>query len=488
MRNALILFLLLICSVSYSDNINGTWKGKGYLADSDPIGIEFHVLTKNDSIISVSLKEPISFLLADSNFNGTDLHIQSPDWLIESQNKHLLEKQLKGEKVTFYQEIKFDGTLTENKNHLKGEFTYLGKVYQADLYRGDQPIYRPQEPKKPYPYISEDIQFINKKDSIVLAGTLTLPAKEGKFPAVILKGGSLPANRDRESHFHKSFLVLADYLTKHDIAVLRYDDRGIGKSTGNFYSSTLDDFSEDLIAGYEFLASRKEINNEDIGLMGHSEGGVVVSMAANQCLAIKFVVMLGGPGIPFSENVVLQTELKYQYGDLTKEEFDLQTKLNERTFPLKDSILISKEMLDVLLSSKDGLREIYLGSSKCNTGKRGFLKWHYNELIKTRNNAHFLSSLDVIPAHYHEKLTCPVLYLIGTNDLLVPTTVNLEAIRQALIKAGNKDYEIVELEGLNHNFQECKIGSIKEALTLEQTFSPKALELITHWIEDHVEK
>ncbi|HET6556981.1 MAG TPA: alpha/beta fold hydrolase, partial [Prolixibacteraceae bacterium] len=487
MRNALILILLLISSVCYSDDFSGSWKGKGYSVELDTIEIAFYVSSKKDSIISVTLKEPISFMLADSSFNGTDLHMQSPDWLIKSQNKHLLKKQLKGEKVTLYQEIKFDGALTDNKNHLKGEFTYLGKVYQADLYRGEQPIFRPQEPKKPYPYRCEEVKFLNKKDNVVLAGTLTMPAKEGKFPAVILKGGSIPINRDGEVHFHKTFLVLADYLTRNGIAVLRYDDRGIGESKGDFFASTLDDFSEDLIAGYEFLASRKEINSEEIGLMGHSEGGVVVSMAANQCNVIKFVVMLGGPGIPFSENAALQTELKYKYGDLTKEQFDLQTKLNERTFHLKDSNLISKEMLAVMLSSKDGLMNIYLDSSKSNTEKRGFLKWQYNELIKTRNNAHFLSSLDVVPADYNEKLTCPVLYLIGTNDMLVPAKVNQEAIRQALTKAGNKDYKIVELVGLNHNFQECKIGSIKEASTLEQTFSPKALEQITQWIEDHVE-
>lgn len=450
-----------------------------------PIPIQINVMVQKDTTIGAFLSmETEYYQLTDSSFYGTDLHLQTSKEHMSIRNKNLM---LKNKPTSLFQEIKFNGAIAANKNQLNGQLIRDGEVFEVELFREGKPIFRPQEPQKPFPYYSENVKFTNKKDSVVLSGTLTLPNKEGKFPAVILRGGSLPNNRDGESNFHRFFLVLSDHLTRHGIAVLRYDDRGIGKSTGDFWESTVDDFSEDLLAGYEFLASRKEIKNEEIGLIGHSEGGLVVSMAASQCNAIQFVVMLGGLGIPFRKNAAIQRELRYKCGDITKEGLDFQNRLNEKTFLLMDSHLSSKEIFDSLYSFKDEFMEIDSDSIPKNQKRITPLSLIFTNLLKRSTSPKNIYSLNIRPSEYFEKLTCPVLSLTGTNDMQVPAKVNQEAIRQALIKAGNTDYKIVEIEGLNHSFQECKTGSIKEALTLEQTFSPKALDIMTMWILDHVE-
>lgn len=488
MKNALVLILLLLSSVCYCDILRGTWKGKGYSADFDTIKIEFTVMRQKDSIIGVFLTEPTYFSLADSSFNGTDLHLISSKLQLRNRNKALLEKKAKGEQVTLYEEIKFDGVLTLDKNHLKGKFTYLGKVYQADLYRGNYTAFRPQELHEPFPYESEHIKFINKKDSVVLYGTLTKPNKKGKFPAVILKGGGSPTNRDAEGNNHKPYLLLADYLTRHGIAVLRYDDRGIEKSTGNFWNSTALDFAGDLNAGFEFLASRNDIKSDQIGLLGQSEGGMVASMAASQNKDFKFVVMLAGPGIPLREVFAFQLEEFYKAGDLTKTTYDFRKHINIQINKFVDQNMNSKAIIDSLEYYRNELIRLTVDSTPENPEIEFYKSLTFIIGLNQKGCMHNLFNLKVNPADYMEKLTCPVLSLNGSYDQRVDAKINQQAIRQALIKAGNKDFTIVELEGLNHSFQECKIGTIKEAQTLEQTFSPKALEIITQWIEEHVEK
>lgn len=487
MKYYLLLFLLIISTLSNADNFRGKWKGQGQCGDST-IQITLNVIIQKDTIISAFLMEPAFFPITDSIFNGTDLHLQSSKFQVQNRNRKLLEKKAKGEIVTLCQDLKFEGGLTANLNQLSGEFTYLGKVYHAELFRGNQPLYRPQEPRKPYPYYCEDVKFTNKKDSVLLAGTLTLPQKEGKFPVVILKSGSMPMNRNGEdAGYHQHFLAIADYLTIHGIAVLRCDSRGVGKSTGNFWQSTAVDFADDLQAAYEYLSSRKDIKGEEIGIIGHSEGAMVAAMAASQTNNFKFIVMLGGPGVPLRNVFDMQRESKYKCGDFSSKEYERLKKDYEKLTQLVDQNMEQKFIYNAMVDYKKKVDTAQIDLS-LDTDQNLLKESSSMFILRTITSPHDLFNLKVDPAEYISKLTCPVLSLNGSNDLLVDAKTNQQAIRQALIKAGNKDFKIMELEGLNHSFQECKTGAAKESLSSEQTFSPKALEIITQWIKEHVEK
>lgn len=181
-----------------------------------------------------------------------------------------------------------------------GTFKQGGQEFSMDLSREEIEkvvVKRPQEPTEPYPYYSEDVTFKNATADISLAGTLTLPKKKGKYPVVILISGSGPQNRDCDLLGHKSFLVISDYLTRNGIGVLRYDDRGVEESTGDFDNATSADFATDVESAVEYLKSRKEIDKKNIGLVGHSEGGLIAPMVAAESEDIAFIVLLAGTGI-----------------------------------------------------------------------------------------------------------------------------------------------------------------------------------------------
>jgi len=485
MKFSSFIVLLFMSTISFSQEFRGIWKGEFQDLDST-IQIGMNVMVQKDTMIGAILWEPTMCILSDSNFYGGTLHLKTTKKQIAERNENLKKRALaEGDKIklNIYNEIKFNGELANNKNQLNGELSLDGKIFPVELFRSDKPIFRPQEPKKPYPYYSEDVEFRNKKDSVVLAGTLTLPNKTGKFPAVIIQSGSNPLNRNGESNYHKPTLLLADYLTRNGIAVLRYDSRGIGKSTGNFDESTAANLAGDLIAGYQYLASRKEINDQKIGLIGHSEGGMVAAIAASQSNEFNFVVMLSAPGIPLRDGFKIQRELNFKNGDLSENLTDFFKKLDSEVENLLDQNMNSREIFNILNKSKYPEFDFSSDIPDDNFNK----KIMFSLILGKLTSPHYLFNLKVNPSDYIEKFTCPVLSLNGSNDMQVPAEINQKAIRQALIKGGNKDFKIMELSGLNHSFQECQTGSFKESSTLEQTFSPKALEIITDWIKTHVE-
>jgi alpha/beta superfamily hydrolase len=170
------------------------------------------------------------------------------------------------------------------------------------VYLDNQVVKRPQNPLVPYPYYSEEVRFPNDSGNVTLAGTLTLPSKSGKYPVVVLISGSGPQNRDEEILDHKPFLVLADHLTRNGIGVLRYDDRGVGQSTGKFETATSLDFSYDAESAVQYLKTRKDIDTTEIGLMGHSEGGLVAPMVAARSRDIAFMVLLAAPAMELKKH------------------------------------------------------------------------------------------------------------------------------------------------------------------------------------------
>jgi fermentation-respiration switch protein FrsA (DUF1100 family) len=377
--------------------------------------------------------------------------------------------------------ITYEGLFDSDQN-IKGTFKQGPYTFPLDLTK-DIPekeiVTKPQDPVKPYPYMSEDIFFENKKAGITLAGTLTLPFEDGQYPVVILISGSGPQNRDSELLGHKPFLVLSDYLTRNRIAVMRYDDRGTASSKGNFQSATSADFASDVEAGIEYLKTRKEINKASIGLIGHSEGGLIAPLVASNSKDVAFIVLLAGPSIPGDQILLLQQELIGRATGVSEQDIAKSKKDNEACFSMikkaNDQSKVKAELIQYItqMLENDPNPKIPAGMTK-----ETFMETQVSQL--TSPWMQFFLTYDPQPAL--SKVKCPVLALNGEKDLQVPPKENLSAIKAALKKAKNKNVTIKELPGLNHLFQESNTGAPSEYAEIEQTFSPIALVEILNWV------
>ncbi|WP_294142990.1 alpha/beta hydrolase [uncultured Sanguibacteroides sp.] len=370
--------------------------------------------------------------------------------------------------------VEYTGKLNE-KGEIEGTFEQMGYTSFLLFVPGDGNV-RYQEPKEPYPYRVEEVFFENKKDSVRLAGTLTLPEGKRNFPVVVLISGSGPQNRDEEMMGHKPFWILADYLTRQGIGVLRVDDRGVGASTGNFGTSSLWDFASDADAAVNFL--RRERKIRQIGLVGHSEGGCVAPIVADRNKHVSFIVLLAGPGIRGDQLILLQKALIGKaYGmdpKLAEKIGDLDRTIFNRIIASDDP---EKERDSITaLVSRFAHEHLFL-----KPGNMSVERW-----IQVQVDGCLVPSYTALlrydPYPILKKVKCPVLALNGEKDLQVPADVNLEAIRKALTEGKNKRFEIKKLPGLNHLFQECTTGTPREYGVIEQTFSPLALEEISKWI------
>jgi uncharacterized protein len=372
-------------------------------------------------------------------------------------------------------------TGTTDGNLIRGTFTQNGQKFPLEF--GRAPIEklvprRPQEPKEPYPYTAEDVTFFNVRDSITLAGTLTFPAGGGKFPVVILISGSGPQNRNEELMGHKPFLVLADHLTRNGIAVLRYDDRGVGKSKGNFNKATTADFANDVDAAVAYLKTRKETDRKKIGLIGHSEGGIIAPMVAARNGDVRYIVLMAGPGVKGKDILELQVELMGKAGGATEADAKKEAKqIREITDILTmngDSSVISSAFWAYINNAYANLPDSI---------RKQVSRPQYAMQYARLNTPWMKYFLSYDPATALEKINIPVLALNGSKDLQVWAPQNIPAIEKALKKAGNRNYVVKELPGLNHLFQECKTGGSDEYGEIEQTLSPVLLAEITAFIK-----
>jgi pimeloyl-ACP methyl ester carboxylesterase len=366
---------------------------------------------------------------------------------------------------------RFDGKIAADLGSIEGTFTQAGAPLPLKLTRvKDQSQLeprRPQIPVKPYPYREEEVRYINRTAGNTLAATLTLPPGKGPFPAVLLISGSGPHDRDESLMGHKPFLVLADALTRKGIIVLRADKRGIGQSTGNYAAATIADFATDAAAGVAYLKTRAEVDLRKIGLVGHSEGGVVAPMTAATDPGIAFIVMMAGDGVPGDRIIVEQGRLLNETSGASKEK-------------LTEYALKQQQLLTLVETEKDAATlETKLHAE---LAAQGVPESQVAADLQTLTSPWFRYFLSYDPATALRKLTCPVLVLNGSKDLQVPPAQNLPAIRKALEEAGNQHAEIDELPGLNHLFQTAKTGSPAEYAQIEETLSPVALDKIASWI------
>ena len=325
---------------------------------------------------------------------------------------------------------------------------------------------RPQNPMKPYPYHDEDVSYENKAQNVTLAATLTIPQGKGPFPGVVLITGSGPQDRDETLLGHKPFLVLSDYLTRHGIAVLRADDRGVGKSTGIFAKGTTADFATDAEAGVAYLKTRPEIDSHRIGLVGHSEGGVIAPMVAARNKDVAFIVMMAGTGVRGDQILPAQREaIEIAMGKSPEEA--AKNEANEKEMlrlveTEKDDAVLQKELKEKMAGE---VPEAQIGLQ-----------------ISQITSVWFRYFLTYDPATALRKVTCPVLAINGSLDKQVLPSQNLPPIRKALADAGNQHVEVDEMPGLNHLFQTAKTGSPVEYSTIEETMSPVALDKMATWI------
>ena len=370
--------------------------------------------------------------------------------------------------------LSFEGNLSD-ANTIEGTFQQGGLTLPLVLKKKTEEtkeIKRPQDPKTPLPYYSEEIIFKNNKAGITLAGTLTLPEKEGKFPAVVLISGSGPQNRDEELMGHKPFLVLADHLTRQGLAVLRYDDRGTAASEGNFARATTYDLADDAAAAFDYLQSRKEIDTNKTGLIGHSEGGIIAPLLASENTAIRFVVLMAGPSLRGDQLLLLQKE-------------KIETAMGAPAAKVKSNREIFAGIYAMIIENK-------LQGKALSSTIDAHLQKNYDQLLPTAQrqqavkqitNPWMLVMIRLDPAVYLKKLNCPTLALYGSKDLQVPAKENIETLKKIKLQTGKNNIDIVELNNLNHLFQECENGLVSEYGKIEQTISPVALESISMWLK-----
>ena len=386
--------------------------------------------------------------------------------------------------------LRFRGTLNDSGDTAEGTWSQGGRSIPLTLKRQAHEYKnanvwanRPQRPVGPFPYDSEEVTFENQAESVTLAGTLTLPRGTGRHPAVVLISGSGPQDRDQSVMEHKPFLVLADYLTRRGIAVLRYDDRGTAKSTGRFGPATSEDLARDVGAAVAFLAGHQRINTKEIGLVGHSEGGLIAPMVAGARNDVAFLVLMAGPGVDGATILLSQAETTLRANGAGESDIQRLTALNRAAFAAAIRNLPEPEfMAHVEPTIQEVTRDIpEAGREAAVTALRQEMR---NAALPLKGPwTRYFMAYDPRPAL--RRLQRPVLAITGTKDTQVLASLNVPGIRQALTEGGNKDFEIVELEGLNHLFQMSQTGSMNEYVTIQETFNPAALKVIGDWIARH---
>ena len=371
--------------------------------------------------------------------------------------------------------MKFSGKW-QGTDKIQGTFVQGGLTLPLELMRvdGEVALSRPQEPKPPCPYRVEEVTFENTKAGVTLAGTLTLPEKGERYPVVVLISGSGPQDRDSEIVGHKPFLVLADYLTRQGVGVLRFDDRGVGKSSGDFGMATTLDFADDVEVAVNFLKNDRKVRN--IGLIGHSEGGMIAPLVASRSKDVAFIVLLAGPGLRGDRILLEQQKEMGRVTGATVGELDYSAGVNQRCFDIVLASESSQEAEPLLKAYMDSLN--LTGKLPVNMrDERGAELWRKQVLSPWM---YFFVKYDPFPVLKDVK--CPVLALNGSNDLQV-LPENLGIIRKGLEAGKNRNVTVKELPGLNHLFQTCESGSPALYGTIEETFSSVALQEIGDWIK-----
>ncbi|PZD77599.1 S9 family peptidase [Mesonia sp. K7] len=445
-----IAFVLNISAQEKTTNaIEGDWKGT-LDAMGAKLRLVFHI-SKADDVYKVSMDSPDQgvkdFPLQQISYANDTLKIAHPAMMMT-----------------------YTGILKADK--IEGDYAQGGMTFPMNLERGTVELKRPQTPKKPYPYNEEEVSILNHKDQVILAGTYTTPRDKKDFPVAILISGSGPQDRDETLFEHRPFLVLADHLTKNGIAVLRYDDRGIAQSTGDFAKATSYDFANDVKAIISFLKVTKDIPSNKIYLVGHSEGGMIAPIVNASEKNLGGLVLMAAPGVAIEQLFVKQQYDLYSKSGMPISAVDSITKNNKGFYEILNSV----EKSEIELAFRTYGKSIKMSDIEI------------EEQLQVANDAWFYNFITFNPQAYLQKVNVPVLAINGGKDLQVDADMNLAGIENALKISGNKAYEIKKYDNLNHLFQEAETGLPQEYGKIEETLSPEVLHKIANWINERHSK
>lgn len=379
--------------------------------------------------------------------------------------------------------VVFEGTMTADGSAITGLFKIGPDSLALELRRAEAvpEMRRSQDPQKPYPYDEIEVKFPNAVAGIELAGTLTFPREIGPFPAVVLISGSGPQDRDSTLAGHRTFLVLADYLTRRGIAVLRYDDRGCGKSGGSFHLANTADFAADALAAWEFLKRHDRIAPGRIGLIGHSEGALAATIIGPRQPEIAFMVFLAGSGIPGKQLLLSQIAAMARGRGVSEAALAKELRLNEcllrvigqQDDPLRAESEMQREASRFLAGINEAeMKELNVSSESLHQDIKAMIA----DFPWTRFIAAYDPAVDLGSIH------CPLLALNGDKDTQVLADIHLPAIEKALRSGGNKEVTIEKMPGLNHLFQTAQTGLPREYGKIGETISPMVLQRIGDWI------
>jgi fermentation-respiration switch protein FrsA (DUF1100 family) len=461
LRAAALLFAITFLPVAYTQTpatapaVDGAWLGTLHAGAANP-RIIFHI-TSSPSGLSATLDSP------DQGIRGLPTNsttLTGNTLTINAENLH----------------ITYTGTLSLNNTILTGTWSQSAHTFPLTLTHVTNPAElaapkRPQDPTPPFPYKSIDVTYANPIGNDTLAATLTIPPGSGPFPAVLLIPGSGPHDRNETIFDHKPFLVLADYLTRHGIIVLRADDRGVGHSTGSLTAATTADLATDAEAGLAFLHSRPEVDAHRIGLIGHSEGGIIAPMVAAHNKTVAFIVLLAAPGVPGSQLIPEQVRLLALASGLSS------TLANQ-------AFTDETKLIDLALQAEKNPQDAATFDQQLRTQFATVLPANrIDSSVKIFSSPWFRFFLSYDPATALRHVTCPVFALNGSKDIQVSATQNLPAIRAALAAAGNTRVVTTEIAGLNHLFQPAGTGGPTEYAQIETTIDPEVLSEVSNWIK-----
>jgi uncharacterized protein len=341
--------------------------------------------------------------------------------------------------------------------------------------------------EEPVPYIVEEVTFEN--GDVTLAGTLTLPEGDGPHPAVALMTGSGPQTRDEiVVPGFPIFELIADHLTRHGIAVLRYDDRGVGESTGDYQAASVQDLASDGQAAVAYLRSREEINADQVGVLGHSEGGIYAAMlGADPDSGVAFIVSLAGTAVNGLDMLKEQNRLIMAAAGLPEDVIDTQLAYLDSAYPLvqaRDWDGLEQLTYDTTLEQWDLLSE----EEQAGLGgdAEAYARQATDSFMAGYAAEWFATLLEYDPGEDWARTTVPVLAIFGGKDTQVSAAQNLPAMESALVAADNQDFEIVTLPEANHLFQTADTGGLEEYGTLPPAFTPDLLPTISDWLLERV--
>ncbi len=476
MHKLFFINFLLISSFTFAQNPIGTWQGNINI-NSQQIPIVFHFYKDTTGKLTGKWDSPTQNA---NNLPCSNITVNADSIVIDLK---IISGFYNGKFIT---PDSMAGTWHQGNGRL-----LLNLVRTSNNAAFNTPK-RPQTPKPPFPYEADSITYANADNTMHYGATFTKPFDKTnkKYPAVLLITGSGKQDRDENIFDHKPFAVIADYLTKNGIAVLRVDDRGMGETTGSFDTSSSQDFAKDVECGIKYLESRKDVDVKNIGLIGHSEGGMIAPMVAAENKSVSFIIMLAGTGVQGNIINDRQNILPMKTAGVNKDIIEKFLQLHH--------VLIAAAMLTTTINEfKDDVPKIYYGWKKQQTEEtiNTLIKGTDEQAIAALENKYIIFHskwwkffLTHDPSKDIERLSIPVLALNGSKDIQVDPKTNLPAIENALKKSKSKNYTTRELPGLNHLFQHCKKCTIEEYGELEETFAPEVLEIMRDWIKNVVKE